>query len=307
MANINAPLSLPTELDQKFQAGALANESLLLSQKYAEALAGFQHLYELLLEAQPDNRRYHKGYPLHNIGYSLLKMGKASEALKYFILAYIEDLLSEEARGEKADELPAGKTLRLVYQVKESALERMKNIVHDESLQVIRDPEEVFKELARGQPAEQAVQPAQALPISGEKKRIGDFRLPWERRVFVGGNYKDEMYVLNEIKEFIEARRYEPVFADDFEIPEGKIHHHSLMLLHECSKAIFEISSEAGQLMEIERLRDYDIKPLIVYQSKGEPPRVTAMLKALLSSLDYQCEPFSTREHLQQLVDNYLP
>jgi hypothetical protein len=266
MAGINAPLSLPTQLDQEFQAGALANESLLLSQKYPEALTGFQHLYALLLKAQPTDRRYHKGYPLHNIGYSLLKMGRAPEALRYFVLAYIEDLLSEEQREEKADELPAGKTLRLVYQVKESALERMKSIVRDKSSRVIRDPEEVFNELARGQPAEQAVQPARALLISGEKKKLGDFKLPWERRVFVGGNYKEEMYVLNEIKRFVEAKGYEPVFADDFEIPEGMIHHHSLMLLHECSKAIFEISSEAGQLMEIERLRDYDIKPLIVYQ-----------------------------------------
>lgn len=131
----------------------------------------------------------------------------------------------------------------------------------------------------------------------------------WERRVFVGGNYRDQLTILNEIKTLVKSLGYDPVLALDFDIPEGMAHHHSLMLLHECEKAIFEISSEAGQLMEIERLRDYQISPLIIYQSakSDESPRVTQMLRALLASLGFEPKAYSTVEELKQVVEDYLP
>lgn len=123
---MQAVLPLPPQLDQRYQGMALANETLMLSNKYDEAPEGFMEMNNLLLQEQPPNGRYHKGYPLHQIGMTLILSGKAQEALLYFILAYIEDLLSQEEEMEdEADDLLASKNLRGVYKVQEESLKEL--------------------------------------------------------------------------------------------------------------------------------------------------------------------------------------
>ena len=91
---------LPLELNQRFEGMALANESLVLSQRYDEARKGFQQVYDMLLEEQPPRARYHKGYPLHRIAMTFVLAGKPPDALRYFILAYIEDCCCRK-KGKK--------------------------------------------------------------------------------------------------------------------------------------------------------------------------------------------------------------
>jgi hypothetical protein len=304
-------LPLPPDLNQKFQGMALANESLMLARQYEKARRGFEEIYELLCREQPRDDRYHKGYPLHQIGTTFVLSGKPQDALLYFILAYAEDLLSqEEGQEDKADEMPASRTLRQAYKVDEGALSELKHIIKQKKKHgyIVHNPQDILNELAKGQRPEEVTKPAQSPQIGVEKRKPGQFDSDWQRRVFVGGNYRDQLAILNEIKVFVKSIGYDPVLALDFEIPRGMTHHHSLMLLHECSKAIFEISSEAGQLMEIERLIDYEIKPLIVYQSSaaGEPPKVTEMLRALLASRGFEPRPYITIEELKGSIQNYL-
>lgn len=296
----------PPELNQRFQGMALANESLMLSQQYDEARKGFEQIYDIFLQEQPPNERYHKGYPLHQIGMTLLLAGKASDALRYFVLAYIEDLLTQDEGDEdKADEMPASRNLRGVYRVQESALLELKRIARrkKEVRQVVHDPNEVFNELARGQPTREVTKPAQAPDVSEEKRNPGRFESDWDKRVFVGGSYLKHYSEINQIKRICKELRYDPVISFEFKIPGGKMHHHSLMLLHECSKAVFEVTEHVGQLMEIERLRDYEVEALIVCQVNAP---LSEMLEALLKSQDYEVKRYSEPQGLEDLVREFL-
>jgi hypothetical protein len=298
-------LPLPPELNQKFQGMALANESLMFSYQYDRAREGFEEIYKLLLQKQPHDGRYHKGYPLHQIGMTLILSGKAQEALLYFILAYIEDLLSqEEGLEDKANDLPASKNLRNVYKVQEEPLLSLKEIVRQKKKmgQIVHDPKYIFHDLARGQPAPDVAKPREVPDVSIEKRKPGKFESDWDKRVFVGGSYLKHYSEINQIKKICKDLGYDPVVAFEFET-DGKVHHHALMLLHECSKAIFEVTEHVGQLMEIERLRDYEVKPLIICQVNAP---LSEMLEALLKSQGYEVKRYSHPDELEHLVREFL-
>lgn len=297
---------LPSELEQRFEGMALANESLMLSQRYDEARKGFQQIFDMLLKEQPAGARYHKGYALHQIGMTLLLAGKSREALRYFILAYIEDLLlQKEGEEDKADKMPASRNLRGVYKVPESALDQLKDIARRRKKmgEIVRDPNIVFDELARGRPVPEVAKPTETPDVSGKKRKPGQFESDWERRVFLGGSYLKHYSEINQIKKLCKELGYDPVTAFEFETPQDKIHHHALMLLHECSKAIFEVTEHVGQLMEIERLRDYQVDALIVCQVNAP---LSEMLVALLGSQGYDVERYSSPQELDKLVTSFL-
>ena len=62
----------------------------------------------------------------------------------------------------------------------------------------------------------------------------------YERRVFIGGNY-DSMPGLREIEKFVKDLKFVPVLAYDCNIPRSQVHDYTLLLLHSCKFAIFEI------------------------------------------------------------------
>lgn len=302
-------IPLPPDLNQTFQGMVLANGSLVLSRQYDKAREGFEEIYKMLRDQQPAESRYHKGYLLHQIGIILVLSGNPPEALRYFILAYIEDLLSAK-RGEedKADDMPAGRTLRRGYKVNEDALMHLKEIVSADKFSgsVIHDPERVFAELARGRSPTDVTRPTSTPDLGVGKRKPGKFEFDWEKRVFVGGDYSTHLSEINDIKTMCQKMGYEPVIASDFETPPGMEHHHALMLLHECKRAIFEVSSNAGQLMEIERLRDYGYEPdkvLIVCQPHGRP---TGMLEPLLKAEGYRMCKYNTNSELIEQVKKFL-
>jgi len=298
---------LPPDLDEEFQGMALTNQALLYSNDYQNALKGFRSIYKLLLDRQPQDSRYHKGYPLHQIGITLFLSGNQTEALKYFVLAFIEDLLSkEEGQENKADEEPAARMLRGAYGVPETSFVSFKKIVQEKKKirQIVHDPNTVYDEVAKGKAPKNVVQPEEENPSIGQESRQpGQFNSVWERRVFLGGNYNYHLPELKRIKTVCLDKNYDPILAMEFKTPSGKIHHHSLMLLHECSKAIFEVSEGAGQLMEIERLRDYEIKPLIVCKPEAH---LTRMLEELVSAQDHKIKRYSNEQELVMLVEAYL-
>ena len=296
----------PPDIDQRLKGMALANEGLLYARDYEGALNGFKAMYALLSDNQPPNSRYHKGYPLHQAGIALFLSGKQDEALRYFILAFIEDLFTkDEGEEDKTDDEPAAKTLRGAYRVPEMSLAEFKRAVRAKKAQgqIVRDPNAIYQEMARGQPVREALEAAEIPTIAQEVREPGKFQSDWRKRVFVGGNYATHISELKKIKQVCLDEGYDPVLAKEFKFPPGKIHHHSLMLLHECSKAIFEVSTEAGQLMEIERLRDYEIKPLIICQ---EGAHLSKMLEELVGGQDYDVKRYGEDEELVKLVQAYL-
>lgn len=236
--------------------------------RWDEAVETYLKCYEYLLDNQLAGHRFHKGGPLHFLGMCNFNLRKNHQALRYFLLAYVEDLLSKpKGQHLRAETEAAALALRslkvdeaVVNSVRRVALEKRRGGI------MIQDPNEVLKEGLAGKGGAKFLRSvAAAFPAPAARRFLSLLDTPWAKRVFVGGNYNN-LATLKEIKEAIlRAGDFDPILANEFEMPEKLIHHHTLMLLHTCKQAIFDISFEGGHLMEIERLRDYQIRPLVVY------------------------------------------
>ncbi|MEA2076181.1 MAG: hypothetical protein U9O85_10750 [Euryarchaeota archaeon] len=138
-----------------------------------------------------------------------------------------------------------------------------------------------------------------------KKMNINNIPRKCEDRVFIGGNY-DHMAVLKEIKKYTEENGFQPILAYDFEIEDG-IHDFDLRLLHQCKYAIFDETHPAGELMEIERSKDYAVSVFIVYQVRDlendEPP---AQVSSMVKSLKYPMRGYSSFEKLKSVISEWL-
>lgn len=90
---------------------------MLLVERWDDAFEVFRWVFEQLIRAQPENGRFHKGSPLHNMAVARLQGGHPAEGLRWTLLAFIEDALSRaEESPSHWDELqrPAANLLRLL-------------------------------------------------------------------------------------------------------------------------------------------------------------------------------------------------
>ena len=79
--------TLPEEAQREFDHTAGKFAFLIHTQQYPEARNIVTELFDKMLKWQKEyGRRFHKGYPVHNIGYALHLQNEHDEALKYFIL-----------------------------------------------------------------------------------------------------------------------------------------------------------------------------------------------------------------------------
>lgn len=137
------------------------------------------------------------------------------------------------------------------------------------------------------------------------KKYLPD-RLPgkYEKRVFVGGNY-DLLDMLRE--QHVKAVKkcgFTPVLAWDCEI--SNIHDDDLRILHNCRFAVFEVRISGGELMELERARDYKCKTLVVcYKRPGmeDPP---AGLSSMVTTAGYPLKYYNSYKELESLIKEFL-
>jgi hypothetical protein len=268
--------------------------------------------YEFLVEQQKHfGMRFHKGWELHNGGLAAFRLQRFEEGVEKVFLAYAEDAMSADAGHEDSiDILPAGSTLRalgasdqLLTTIKvvssrckeAAAIVFLPDTVLNDAFTEIR----VSREQIRGPVVERARE-------QEERKRrvIEELTTPLERRCFVGGSYHHGGPNIVPIAQIVRDAGFDAIVADDFEVSESDIHHRSLLLLHLCPKAIFEVTAPAGQLMELERCRDYDIKPMLVRNvMSGQGPRVSAMVDTM-AGVDVQ--PYETSEDLRRLINDYL-
>lgn len=130
---------------------------------------------------------------------------------------------------------------------------------------------------------------------SSPARRAGTYRA----RVFVGGSYRQEMRSrLEDIKSAVAAAGFHPVVADEVRLENADdIHHETMVLLHSCRLAIFELSQLSGALMEIERTPDYGIHALVLFADpSGRGYRVSRMLTTFIAQHSSTIRP---RSYLQ--------
>ena len=132
------------------------------------------------------------------------------------------------------------------------------------------------------------------------------FSHPFKKRVFVGGNYDHLNSRLKPIATAVRKVKFFPVIAWDYEVEKGAIHDTDLMLLHCCSHAIFDVTSPAGELMEIERTRDYRTRTLVVYEVReegGDPPE---SLTSMVSTFGTEMKGWASFKELRAVVADFL-
>ncbi|MFC1871320.1 hypothetical protein ACFLYF_02835 [Chloroflexota bacterium] len=268
---------IPGDVQEEIDTVAEKYTFYIHTQQYTAAEELATNLYNKMLGWQTQyEKRLHKGYPLHCIGYALDFQSRA-EALKYFLLAYIEDLLSVDI-DDAADLLPAGQTLLINKEVPD-VLKRLKQAVAElkkrGSIPFV--PEEVIGELGGAWRDVRARIAAGHRGYRLRKPPVFDPNCKREDRVFIGVSGKLQP-TLNYIRDMVTKLGYHPVVPFDFPVPEGMdISRKCSILLLTCKHGIFDLSEETGQLIEIEKLHQYDVQTLLVWP-KGKEAEISAML-----------------------------
>lgn len=103
--------------------------------------------------------------------------------------------------------------------------------------------------------------------------------------VFVGGSYEKDKTILNALKETIKKVELIPIIAEEVykNLNPDEIHGESLRLLHNCSFAVIDITNPSGQLMELERARDYGVVTFVPYSSQHPSKMPTTLSKVMES------------------------
>jgi hypothetical protein len=282
-------------------------DEYLTNLSFGDARETFDAAYRLLLDAQPSYGRFDKAEPLlrRAIAERFWPQSDAASTRRTAILALIETLITKletrlPARAARLDWSTARNAQALAYlpaQTVRSWAERLADRMDTPS--DLREPERLADDLG-------IVEFLQIGAPSTGRPEPGMFEVPWSRRVFVGGSYIHHFADLNEICRIVREAGMTPVIAWDYDVPRGWAHHHSLMLLHECRHAVFEVSTPAGQLMELERCRDYGIDPLVVYQGNERTGRLPTMVADLLIRLGQTPRRYRDIGELDPQIKGYL-
>lgn len=330
---------IPPEISRELASLRIAAASAFQREDWETAVRRLDETYDFLVHQQQQHkRRFHKGWELHNWGWALIHLGHLEDGITRVFLAYTEDALSAETGQEDAiDGGPAGRTLkefgvdsRVLEAIKAAARQRkqearvpftpdelsgpaitalaqqgiatLRQIVIEPATQSrlsTAEPQLAFLQLVPESVTEKAKEEEKAR----QKRTIEGLEHPHERRCFIGGNYHAGRN-LELIRQLVCKEGFDAVVAKDFEIKSHDVHHRSLLLLHLCSKAIFEVSDPAGQLMELERCRDFDVKPLVLRQvMEGDDPQVSAMISSMTGM---EVQPYTLPEDLSELIKKYL-
>lgn len=137
-----------------------------------------------------------------------------------------------------------------------------------------------------------------------DKFHVDDMPGEREKRVFIGGNY-DFAAVLRLVKKFVESLGFQPIMALDFDVPESDIHDCDLRLLHNCKYAIFDVTHCAGELMELERCKDYGTRVMVVYQVREERT-IPKQLSTMILTAGFRRRGYPDFEGLKKIVEHFL-
>jgi hypothetical protein len=316
------------------EANALENEAQI--QANLGNIEKAVELYEKDLKLrkateQKEKRPIHKGAPLYSIGILMMfqtedEYKKNTEtgvkerqpsALDHILWAYIEDLISSDLGHEIDAEVNyAGLALKQFFDLDTILLEELRSRVSvlkkEGKWNEVFDPREILDEVTKSKG--KTVDFSRVLKEGKfhyfiPRQPIG-FPDPWEKRVFVGGNYLEQKPIISLIERIVLKLGFVPVVMSRTMIPQGKTHHHSIMMLHTCKYAIIDVTDEAGQLMELERTFDFEIQPLVlIKKSYWNIGKISEMVKTWreVQSKPYDDSSFEAIEKdLEALMREYL-
>jgi len=299
------------EESRRYHAEAYVNTSMRDPHRIDLAIEAYRKDLELRYKSQKrQGKRVHKGKPYFNLGLCFLYEERLdqNQAVYNLLLAYIEDLISSGDFPETAESLGAARALRQGLQFDPKVMSEIRRYPLEfpkEDREKLRDPKAVLacvmdESITQGSLAklcQQKVLFPRKVPVN----------INWSNRVFIGGNYSANFGSLLKMKQVVLRKGLEPVVADDYVRPEEQTNHDfCLMLLHTCKYAIFDVTMAGGQLIEIERSRDYGTrKPLVVFNASSSDR--DRPLTSGVSMLEYEMVPYRDPEtDLEPLVENYL-
>lgn len=318
MSIIRPDRSLPVnniERVRTLEIQAISNFNL---RNFTESLELYNQILSLLYRTQEEiGRPIHKGAPLHMIGINYNAMNNHAEAIRHVLLAYIEDTLNVEIENEaEANNSPAGQMLRNHYNIHTNLLRDIVNnvlrIKQEGNWATILNPEQIFNELSitisqkEVRSGTNIRSPTIPLTQTPPRDPFG-FPQPWKNRVFIGGCYNTHMPVIRYIQQLIGNLNYTPIVAFDVDIDRENTHHHTLLLLHTCKYAIFDVSSPAGQLMEIERTIDYENEVLLLYSTLTAGGGPSPLVSSMLQTMDIEMNGYTNFEEIDPIIQSFLP
>jgi len=251
--------NLPPEIETSYRSHEETALHCAEKADYSSAEREYRALLSEIMEAQGETIRYHKGGPYHQIGYYLFLQGKNDDARRYFLYAFIEDCITLD----DFPELPAFKNLHGVYQISYEDLRALFNKVRGDYHKTIPLNSEDYLRI-----------------YLDSGNRMESVAVRKDKKVFVGGNYRN-IAILRHIENTVREFGLSPILASNFEVHEADIYLHAMSLLQDCGIAIFEITFDAGHLMEIERAMKFIEKKniLLLYQQlKKDEKHYTRML-----------------------------
>lgn len=270
-----------------------------------KSFTSWEKLLNKVLEEQSAGMRYHKGGEVHNMGACKIYTQQTLEAFSYFLMGYVEDLLSLPL--ESANQTPGAKTLRDIFKLSEDEFKliysTVEKIIKEKS--VIQNPKDVVDHISNLKiynELEKKAKKVTLLIAYGKYPSISHIPGEWEKRVFIGGDY-EAVYLLDAIIKPVLDFEFAPIIAAEFKSSPEDIHHDALLLLHNCRYAIFDVSSKGGHMMEAERTLDYGTETLFVCR-ENESANVSAMLKSL--GRNYEIHFFKSRKELKDHIFNFL-
>lgn len=141
---------------------------------------------------------------------------------------------------------------------------------------------------------------------------IDKLPLPFSKRVFVGGSYKD-LPTLRQIAKYLEEKKFMPIIALDFDRPKDMTtHDFDLLLLHNCKYAVFELSIPAGQYIEVEGAFSYGIKTYGVCKAREKgslesKKLISTMVRDLFDKINQKIYYYSDFKQLRKIIHNLFP
>jgi hypothetical protein len=252
--------NLPLEIASSYRSHEETALRFAEKEDYSSAEREYRVLLSEIMQAQGETIRYHKGGPYNQIGFYLFNQWKTDDAWKYFLYAFIEDCITEDNFPEWA----AFKNLYGVYKVSKEDLRKLFDNTKEQAIiDVPLNPERYLQK------------------YFDDGNKISKVSINRDRNVFIGGNYRN-IVILRYIEDIVN-KEWSAILPTNYGVRNNdEIYNHSMGLLETCGSAIFEITFDAGHLMEIERAKNFIDKEniLLLYQQteKDQKPRYTSML-----------------------------
>jgi hypothetical protein len=307
---------IPSDLLWEYNRLKYTGLAALMDKDFKKARTIFARLYELLDDHQERyGRPIHKGMPLYHLGVALLNLGEPDDAVRTFLLAYVEDTLNVNHTFEDdADRERAARMLKHILIFDRKVMTEIKNqaaaVKKEGRWSAVTDPQTILDAALSTMNLDAAdlINHCRCVPPPG--KSLLGFPEPKDQRVFVGTDYRKNPSMVTTAKAAIRSRELVPVVAIDYGLGDETLHDDILLLLHTCGHAVIDISSLSGQVIEIERARDYNVNVLLVMQAidcVNHPPKTSAMIQSLSQSCGYPLRCYESHAELYRIIQQFLP